>query len=125
MNTLVIQRLPDSDPPKFQITREDHKASEPVCVTSPFGFAVEGRPESDLVRELQWYLEDFLEYPFPPNTDRAEHVMDALDSWGKRAFKELFDAGRARDFFHKATRDGHKNLRLQIMSDDPRILQWP
>lgn len=69
MNTLVIRHVSDTDPPLFQVAREDHKSAEPVSLTAPFGFPVEGRPESDLMQEMRWYLEDFLEYPFSPNTD--------------------------------------------------------
>ena len=125
LHTLVIRHMPDSDPPEFQVAREDQKTSEPAQVVSPFGFPVEGRPKSGLMRELRWYLEDFLEYPFPPNTDHADNVLVALDKWGKKAFNELFDGGMARDFFRDATNEGYQNLRLQIMSDDPTILQWP
>ena len=125
MNTLVIGHIPDSDPPEFRVAREDQKTSEPAQVVSPFGFPVEGRPDSGLMRELRWYLENFLEYPFSPNTDHADNVLDALDAWGKKAFNDLFDRGMARDFFRDATRDGYENLRLQIMSDDAKILQWP
>ena len=51
---------------------------------------MEGRPNSDLMRELRWYLEEFLDYPFPPETDRAERVLDALRRWGEQAFDALF-----------------------------------
>ena len=125
MNTLVIRHIPGFDPPKFQVAREDQKSSKPARVVSPFGFPVEGRPGSGLMSELRWYLEDFLEYPFPPNTDRADHVLDALEAWGKKAFNDLFDSRAAGKMFDDATRGGYQNLLLQIMSDDARILQWP
>ena len=53
MNTLIIRHLPESDPPRFQVEREDHKASTPVAVQPPFGLPVEGRPASDLMQELR------------------------------------------------------------------------
>ena len=125
MNTLIIRHIPESDPPKFQISREDQKSSEPTQVVSPFGFPVEGRPKSDLVRELRWYLEEFLDYPFSPNTDHAGNVLDALDAWGAEAFNDLFGDRVAGGMLDKATGKGYRNLRLQIMSDDAAILQWP
>jgi len=51
------------------------------------------------MEQLRWYLEHFLDYPFDPEIGHAEHVLDALKSWGTRAFK--------------------------IRSDDPHILSWP
>jgi hypothetical protein len=60
-STLTIRHLPGSDPAAFQVTRlSDGKTTEPASPPSPVGFPVEGRPSSDLTRELQWYLETFL-----------------------------------------------------------------
>ncbi|HUS85587.1 MAG TPA: tetratricopeptide repeat protein [Anaerolineales bacterium] len=70
-------------------------------------------------------MEDFLEYPFEPNTDVAERIMDALRKWGKRAFNDLFDNRIAGGILDGAKKTGYKNLFFQVMSDDPRILQWP
>ena len=86
MNSLKIQHV-EGSAAQFQITRlPDGKSLGPVSVPSPVGFAVEGRPNSDLMRELRWYLELFLDYPFPPDTDRAVHVQDALKAWGEAAW---------------------------------------
>ena len=96
--TLIVRHLPDSEPAAFQLTRlSDNKTTQPVELPSPFGFPVEGRPDSDLMRELRWYLEDFLDYPFPPETDHAERVQQALRGWGKEAFESLL-GGRARGY---------------------------
>ena len=55
MHTLIIRHIEQSDPAQFQITRlPDGKSLGPVSVPSPLGFAVEGRPNSDLMRELRW-----------------------------------------------------------------------
>jgi hypothetical protein len=67
MNTLIIRHVAKSEPAQFQVVRQrDGKSTDPTRVASPFGFPVEGRPESDLIRELNWYLETFLDYPFEP-----------------------------------------------------------
>jgi hypothetical protein len=59
--TLIIRHIPESHPAAFQVTRlSDGKTPEPASPPSPVGFPVEGRPSSDLTRELQWYLETFL-----------------------------------------------------------------
>jgi len=125
MKTLIIRHLKGSDPPKFEVERQGGKHSEAVTVAPPVGFPVEGRPDSDLMRELPWYLEDFLEYPYHPRTDRAQHILDALDEWGQQAFGKLFSGGKGAIWYHDATRDGVGKLRLQVMSDDPGVLQWP
>ena len=78
---LAIEHVDGSSPPAFKLTRlSDGKSLAQVAVASPYETAVRGRPDSHLMRELRWYLEGFLDYPFPPETIRAEHVLDALPS---------------------------------------------
>jgi hypothetical protein len=51
--TLMIRHIPESDPASFQVVRlRDGKTTEPVSSPSPHGFAVEGRPNSDLMRDF-------------------------------------------------------------------------
>ena len=126
MNTLVVRHVGNDGTAQFQVVRlADSKSADTVAVASPVGFPVEGRPNSDLRRELLWYLETFLAYPFPPETHHAERVLDALKAWGQQAFTALFGSERARDWFHDATRDGYEHLGLHVSSDDPRVLAWP
>jgi hypothetical protein len=96
-----------------------------VPVPSPFGFPVEGLSNGDLMGELRWYLEEFLGYPFPPQTDRAERVQKALRRWGEQAFNALFGDRVGGGLFAKATAKGYKQLLLLISSDDPQVLGWP
>ena len=125
-STLIIRHLPGSDPAAYQVTRlSDGKTTEPASPPSPAGFPVEGRPDSDLMRELQWYLETFLEYPFPPETDHAERVLQALKQWGEQAFDALFGSRAAGRMFDAATSEDYTRLHLQISSDDARVLAWP
>ena len=122
--TLTISHLPDSNPPSFQV-RDSSKASKPATVPSPYTFEVEGRPNSNLMQELKWYLETFLDYPFPPETDHADRVLKALRDWGEKAFSALVLDVNARRMFDAATGKKYSNLHLQISSDDPQILSWP
>ena len=69
MSTLIIRHVPESDPLRFQVLEPDGDPTPPVEVPAAAGYAVEGRPTSDLMAELRWYLEDFLEYPFHPETE--------------------------------------------------------
>jgi hypothetical protein len=88
--TLVIRHLPESNPESFQVMRlRDGKTTEAVSPPSPHGFPVEDKPNSDLLRELQWYLEAFLDYPFPPETGHADRVLKALKDWGEQTFAAL------------------------------------
>ena len=123
---LVVRHQPGSTPPSFQVVRlRDGKASQPAVLPPPFGFPVEGRPNSDLMHELQWYLEIFLDYPFPPETDHADRVLKALRDWGEQAFQSLFGDRSAGRMFDAATANDYSRLHLQISSDDPQVLSWP
>lgn len=69
--TLRIAHLPDSSPPQFRVLRaSDLKSSDSVELTPPAEVPVENRQEK-LPHQLQWYLEEFLEYPFSPRTEQA------------------------------------------------------
>lgn len=123
--TLIVKHLPGSSPARFQLCRlSDGKTAPPIEVVTPIGFPVQGRPNSDLVQELHWYLEFFLDYPFPPETDHAERVLAALNAWGEQSFRDLFGSRDAIRLFDVATKD-YKRLHLIISSDDPVVLSWP
>ena len=116
---LAIEHVDGSSPAAFKLTRlEDGKSLSSVAIGSPYEFPVEGRPNSLLMRELRWYLEQFLDYPFHPETDHADHVLEALRAWGTQAFNALFDRRDAGDWL------GHSSI-LQVRADDPHVLSWP
>jgi len=127
MHTLIIRHLGNtSDQHRCQVWRlADGKYAEEAVITAPEALQVEGRPDSNLSLDLRWYLEEFLDYPFPPRTEVAERVQTSLKSWGEGAFAALFGSWRGRDFYHDAYRAGLENLTLKIASDDPRVLAWP
>jgi tetratricopeptide (TPR) repeat protein len=115
---LAVKHIDSSSPPQFELTRADAKSLPPAAIPSPYEFPVEGHPNSNLMRELAWYLESFLDYPFPPETIHAEHVLDALTAWGAQAFNALFDRRDAGDWLADSDI-------LQIRSDNAQILSWP
>ncbi len=123
---LIVRHLDDSNPPQFRLVRQnDGKDVGPLTIASPRGFPVEGMPHSELMKELRWYLEVFLDYPFSPFTERAERIQAALRRWGTEAFKSLFGSREAGRFFDAATEQQYAELHLEISSDDPAILHWP
>ncbi len=127
MQTLQIRHVEGGEAEQFFVQRAIGQAGPARTVPSPRGYPVEGRPDSDLIRELSWYLETFLDYPFSPRTERAERVLAALRRWGEEAFQALFDHRQTGAWLDKATEDGtrYDALRLQVWSNDPRVLAWP
>jgi hypothetical protein len=94
-------------------------------VPNPVGFPVEGRPNTLLLPGLRWYLEEFLDYPFDPETKHAELVQAALRRWGEQAFAALFNTRETGGWLNEAKKKGYANLHLQIVSNDPGVLAWP
>jgi tetratricopeptide (TPR) repeat protein len=123
--SLTVRHIPDSDPPHFAVLRSDGHMSGPVEVPSAEKALVEGRPLDTLTTQLRWYLEEFLGYPFPPETEHAERVQAALRKWGETAFNALFNSFEAGQLFAQAVALGDRYLRLQIASNDPTVLAWP
>jgi tetratricopeptide (TPR) repeat protein len=124
--TLVVRHIPNTDPPQFTVERlSDGKASPPVSVPPPNSVPVKDRPNDPLTGELRWYLEEFLSYPFPPETDHADRVQQAMQAWGQQAFTALFTHPHARRCYEKAVEGGFANLTLRVVSDSPIILGWP
>ncbi len=86
----VIRHLPGSEPPRFAVQGSPGPDARPRTLPAADAFPVEGRPASHLMAELCWYLESFLDYPFSPETERAERILAALRQWGEQAFGSLF-----------------------------------
>jgi hypothetical protein len=73
--TLAIAHREGSSPSVFTLNRlRDGESIPPVTIPSPYAFPVHGRPNSKLMQELRWYLEDFLRFPFPPEIANQAEV---------------------------------------------------
>src|SRR4030067_1119934 len=51
---------------------------------------------SDDRRELRWYLEDFLQFPYGAERWRAEQIQQRMESWGEALFSQIFVTGSPR-----------------------------
>lgn len=123
MSRLTIQHVPESYPPQFRLRREqDGKTTDPVEIPSPYRRQV-GQGDRSLMDELRWYLENFLEYPFDPWTDRADRTLGALEDWGTEAFDALFGGGDGQVWLDRARRGG--DVQIAVSADDPHVLSWP
>lgn len=126
MQTLIIRHLPSESPEHDRFRLDlDGRVTSPVRVPPAAGYPVDGRPNDDLMSELRWYLEDFLEFPFPPETDHAARVLRALDGWANEVYDALFSPEDATLLLDAVQQNGEGPLRLQVRSADPRVLSWP
>jgi hypothetical protein len=123
MPTIELRHVSESNPPSFLVVGENRKSLGPFAAPSPAETMVAGGRK--LLPELRWYLEAFLEYPFSPETERAERLLAALEGWGRAAFNALFGGRDAGVLLADATQAGYEQLRLEVWSDDPAVLSWP
>jgi tetratricopeptide (TPR) repeat protein len=124
---ILVQQVLGIQPPSFRVFCQpgDESATEPVSVPSPADTPVASRPNSNLLTELQWYLERFLDYPFYPELEHADRVQHALKVWGEAAFGTLFGEAPTGRLFDAPPNGDFAGLQLQIASDDPDVLGWP
>lgn len=133
MSVLHVCHVPESNPAAFEIragsssiTDASGRELEPVSIPAPDDVRVVDDSDLTLARELRWYLEEYLSYPFSPNDTRAERSMDALKEWGTDAYRTLFD--RDAKGILEALESGslpEEGLQIEIESNDPRVLSWP
>ena len=85
MSILVVRHELGGPEYRFSVQRVSAagmKAAPSVELADPLR-RVLGETQLTLGDELAWYLEQYLDYPFGPNEQRAERVTDALRGWGR------------------------------------------
>lgn len=98
---------------QFVVTFRDDTRSAPVTLEPPDG---------DLISDLRWYLEEFLEHPLEPDSQRASATFLALVSWGASVFSKLFGSSTRTNPVSSCTTSSSS---VQIVTDDPAVLFWP
>jgi len=80
-------------------------------------------------QELRWYLEEYLEFPYGAERDRARQVEQRMEIWGEALFCQVFEKVEAASdplgFYQEAGGDGLDNCEVCIRSDDPAFLDIP
>jgi hypothetical protein len=82
-------------------------------------FADNEQAGKDLEKELEWYFEEYLSFPFTPKV-RAQHVAESIRSYGEALFTQIFANDGARDQYRQAMCKGLHTLRLEI-AGSPRF----
>jgi tetratricopeptide (TPR) repeat protein len=97
----------------------------PAVVSS--GSVVEPGLTPDELKELRWYLEDYLRVPFGVYADRGEQIVRRLSGWGQSMFTSVFGAGPARDaYIGLRSRTGARDaVEIVVRSASPGWLGLP
>lgn len=79
--------------------------------------------------ELRWYLEEYLDFPYGAERNRAEKVEARMNEWGESLFTQVFikteEDPDPRAFYQEALREGLEQCELCITSEDPEFLNIP
>ncbi|HTC74966.1 MAG TPA: CHAT domain-containing protein, partial [Edaphobacter sp.] len=79
--------------------------------------------------ELRWYLEDFLQFPYGAERDRALALEKKMAGWGEALFEQVFPKAAhdpdPRGFYQEAVREGLRSCELCISSDNDEFLNIP
>jgi len=80
-------------------------------------------------KELRWYLEEYLNFPYGAERERAKKVEQRMAGWGEELFKRVFIKGDPgpdpRSFYQTAVQAGLEQCELCITSEDPAFLNIP
>lgn len=80
-------------------------------------------------KELRWYLEDYVIFPYGAERYRAERLENRMAELGESLFNQVFIKGEhdpdPRSFYQEAVREGLDRCELCITSDDPVFLSIP
>jgi tetratricopeptide (TPR) repeat protein len=99
----------------------------PRMYPHPIRFAGPLAPEDR--RELRWYLEDYLGFPYGAERERAAAVEKRMAAWGESLFEQVFAKGGTdpdpRAFYQEAVREGLERCEICVSSEDPDFLNIP
>ncbi|MEM3554981.1 MAG: hypothetical protein QXU79_04125 [Candidatus Micrarchaeaceae archaeon] len=77
-------------------------------------------------KELRWYPEEYLLFPYGAERRRAEQVEGKMAGWGESLFRQVFIKGTSdpdpHAFYQEAVREGLDRCELCITSEDPTFL---
>ena len=89
---------------------------DPVGLVSPFA--------DDVLGELRWYLEDYLQAPFGVYEERGPAIAAQLQGWGEALFSAVFESGPARDAYVRML-DRDVGRELYVRSESAGLLALP
>ena len=110
--------------PEFVVVFDGKQDTRTVLLTPPKMIKI-GTHNTNLLQDLHWYFEKYLEIPIGDYPVRAEEIQSGLKQWGQDCFEALFGTGRASGWYRDARQKRLSDLCFKIASDDPAVLSWP
>ena len=106
---------------RWQDSRGQSRQLEPASFTNPM--------DGSETAELRWYLEEYLQFPYGAEEERAGRVEARMEAWGESLFTQVFLGGDPKAnppaSYQEAVREGLGRCEICISSDDPDFLNIP
>lgn len=119
---IIIQSYDGFDEPFFTMSN----GSTTIKIGSlpdPAVYPVVGYPKLQLLDQLKWYLEDFLEYPIGANKEKGEAIVSTLKAWGMETFNRLFTGETYKWYIDAQLK--LDTFQIIIISNSSTVLSWP
>ncbi len=122
MKELTIEHIPstDSEPSRVRVTFRKKPGAQAQEREAEFGFSVSDEDR----RLIQWYLEEFLVYPWGEFITRAREVEDLMTRLGQQLFDAVFADAETRALYSHVA-DDLGNTRIVIHAADPVGISLP
>ncbi|MBU7018636.1 MAG: CHAT domain-containing protein [Theionarchaea archaeon] len=122
MNFLEIRDIGNG---QVQITWQRGNTVRPCLQPLPF----EDPLTLEDKKELRWYLEDYLRFPYGAEEWHAQEVEKKMAAWGESLFNQVFSKcdfdPDPRALYQEAVREGLDTCELCIVSEDTDFLNIP
>ena len=123
MNELIIDYIPAKGEGSAQVRVVCRPESGADQESDPIDFSFE--MSDDDRRLVQWYMEDYLSYPYAAFVDRAKKAEELMRQMGEELFDAVFSDRRSITFYSKVE-DDLADCRITVRVSDPvgRSLPW-
>jgi hypothetical protein len=115
MKELIIRHIPAQDRrgARVSVSYRAHERAQPqTAPDAPFGFEITAEQH----RLIQWYLEEYLQYPWGEFNTRAQSAEALLDDLGRKLFDTVFRSTRARTLYGRIA-DDLTNTRIVVRAE--------
>src|SRR5262245_2049851 len=122
MKQLSIHHIPAEEdrPAQVRVGFQPRLGVQPQERVVPFSFSVT-KEERDLI---QWYLEQYLIFPWGPFRDRAKRAEEMMERKGTELFDAIFNHKDASTLYARVA-DDLPNTRIVIHASDPEGISLP
>src|SRR5208283_5517912 len=122
MKSLLIHHIPGSagKPYRVRVSYRQDPAAHAQERETEFDFSV----SDDEQRLIQWYLEEFLSYPWGEFQNRARRAEALMIELGQRLFKAVLTDGETRALYGHVA-DDLPNTRIVIHAAEPAGISIP